>query len=94
MPLPHLVLLGGVAGVIGSYVGNCTLKYVLSANATFYLKILDLSKTVSPNIHSQVTTPTDVMRVRMQACHHTRSPPLIRSFIDIFKTEGIFLHQP
>ena len=22
MPLPHLVLLGGVAGVIGSYVGN------------------------------------------------------------------------
>ncbi|KAL5265122.1 hypothetical protein ACHWQZ_G006010 [Mnemiopsis leidyi] len=55
MPLPHLVLLGGVAGVIGSY----------------------------------ITTPTDVMRVRMQACHHTKSPPLIRSFVNIFKTEGM-----
>ncbi|XP_063677100.1 kidney mitochondrial carrier protein 1-like [Bolinopsis microptera] len=55
MPLPHLVLLGGTAGVIGSY----------------------------------VTTPTDVMRVRMQASHHAKSPPLIRSFISIFKTEGM-----
>lgn len=55
MPLQHLVLLGGTAGVIGSY----------------------------------VTTPTDVMRVRIQASHHTTSPPLFSSFIHVFRTEGM-----
>eukprot|EP00116_Pleurobrachia_bachei_P010162 sb/3470424/ len=55
MPLPQLVLLGGFAGVVGSY----------------------------------VTTPTDVMRVRMQATQQTSSAPLIRSFLQIYKCEGL-----
>jgi len=55
MPLPHLVLLGATAGVVGSF----------------------------------VTTPTDVMRVRMQASQQTNAQPLIKSFVDIFKNEGI-----
>ena len=55
MPLPHLILLGGFAGVVGSY----------------------------------VTTPTDVMRVRMQASQQTTSAPLVRSFLQIYKCEGM-----
>lgn len=39
-------------------------------------------------IGSYVTTPTDVMRVRIQAVHHASSPPLLRSFINLLKTEG------
>lgn len=38
---------------------------------------------------SFVTTPTDVMRVRMQASHQTSSAPLLRSFVHIFKSEGM-----
>ena len=36
----------------------------------------------------QITTPTDVMRVRMQATQQTTSPHIFRCFVHIFKTEG------